>query len=80
MNGRMDVVVDRIANAISVPSKAVFSRNGRPVVLVPDKDGVHAVNVEVLARNPDEVAVRGIESGTQVALVDQPSGKAKAAK
>ncbi len=77
MNGRMDVIVDRLANAVSVPSKAVFSRNGRPVVLVPDKDGVRAVPVEVLARNPDEVAVRGIEAGTQVALVDQPSEKSK---
>jgi hypothetical protein len=35
------------------------------------------VFVEVLARNPDEVAVRGIESGTQVALVDQPTEAAK---
>jgi len=77
MNGRMDVIVDRLANAISVPSKAVFSRNGRPVVLVPGKNGVHAVFVEVLARNPDEVAVRGIDAGVQVALVDQPSESAK---
>ena len=29
------------------------------------------VKVEVLARNPDEVAVRGIDAGTQVALVDE---------
>jgi RND family efflux transporter MFP subunit len=71
MNGRMDVVVERIPNAISVPSKAVFARDGKPVVLVPGKQGVRAVNVEVLARNPDEVAVRGIEAGTQVALVDE---------
>jgi RND family efflux transporter MFP subunit len=77
MNGRMDVIVDRIADAISVPSKAVFSRSGRPVVLVPDKAGVQAIPVEVLARNPDEVAIRGIKAGTQVALVDQPADKSK---
>ncbi len=70
MNGRMDIVVDRIPNAVSVPAKAVFARSGRPVVLVPAKDGVRAVFVEVLARNPDEVAVSGIEAGTHVALVD----------
>lgn len=77
MNGRMDITVDRIASAVSVPSKAVFARDGKPVVLVPGKGGVHAVTVEVLARNPDEVAVRGIKPGTQVALVDTLSEQAK---
>ena len=80
MNGRMDIVVDRIPNAISVPAKAVFARDGRPVVLVPGKEGPRPVFVEVLARNPDEVAVRGIEAGTQVALVDAPAGKDVAKK
>ena len=70
MNGRMDVIVDRIPNAISVPAKAVFARDGVPVVLVPGKDGLRPVRVEVLARNPDEVAIRGIDAGAQVALVD----------
>jgi len=70
MNGRMDVIVDRLRNVISVPAKAVFAHDGRPVVLVPAKEGLRAVRVEVLARNPDEVAVSGIEPGTQVALVD----------
>ena len=70
MNGRMDVIVDRIKDAISVPAKAVFARDGVPVVLVPGRDGLKPVRVEVVARNPDEVAVRGIEAGAQVALVD----------
>lgn len=77
MNGRVDITVDRIPNAISVPSKAVFARDGKPVVLVPGKDGVRAVPIELLARNPDEVAIRGIEAGTQVALVDNPSEERK---
>jgi multidrug efflux pump subunit AcrA (membrane-fusion protein) len=72
MNGRMDIVVDRIPNAISVPSKALFARDGKPVVLVPGKEGLRPVAVELLARNPHEVAIRGIEAGTQVALVDNP--------
>ena len=70
MNGRMDVTVDRLHNVISVPAKAVFAHDGRPVVLVPAKEGLRSVRVEVLARNPDEVAIAGIEAGTQVALVD----------
>ena len=35
MNGRMDVVLRRIPNALSVPSKSIFTRNGEPVVYVP---------------------------------------------
>ena len=71
MNGRLDITVDRIPNAISVPAKAIFARNGRPAVLVPGPNGINAVSVEVIARNPDEVAIKGIAAGTAVALVDE---------
>jgi multidrug efflux pump subunit AcrA (membrane-fusion protein) len=70
MNGRMDVVINRIPNAISVPSKALFTRNAKAVVYVPGKRGYEPVEVEVLARNPDEVAIRGISEGTRVTLVE----------
>lgn len=75
MNGRLDIVTGRLKDAISVPARAVFSRGGRPVVLVAGANGLKPVKVEVLARNPDEVAVRGIEAGAQVALVDELSEK-----
>lgn len=77
MNGRLDIIVDRLPDAISVPAKAVFARDGRPVVLVPGKDGLLPVPVEVIARNPDEVAVRGIDAGTRVALVEHEADKPK---
>lgn len=70
MNGRLDIVVDRIADAISVPAKAVFTRNGRAVVLIPGERGLKPVDVAVIARNPDEVAISGIAAGTTVALTD----------
>ena len=77
MNGRLDIIVDRIPNAISVPAKAIFARNGRPAVLVPGPSGLASVSVEVLARNPDEVAVKGIAAGTRVALVDDTIKQSK---
>jgi multidrug efflux pump subunit AcrA (membrane-fusion protein) len=70
MNGQMDVVIDRIKDAISVPSKAVFTRNGKPVVYVAEKGLYKAVEVQVLARNPDETALKGLSGGVQVALVE----------
>ncbi len=70
MNGRMDVVVDKVPRAITVPSKAVFTRGGKPVVYIAAKGGYQAAEVEVIARNPDEVAIRGIGEGVSVTLVE----------
>jgi HlyD family secretion protein len=76
MNGRVDIVVDRIADAISVPSKAVKVRQGKPAVLVLRGTEVVPVQIEVIARNPDEVAVKGIEAGTSVVLTEDESAPA----
>src|SRR5262249_22660979 len=70
MNGGMDIVINRIPNAISIPSKALFTRAGKAIVYVSAKDEYRPAPVEVLARNPDEVAISGIPAGTLVSLVD----------
>jgi multidrug efflux pump subunit AcrA (membrane-fusion protein) len=70
MQGRMDIVVDRLPDAISVPAKAVFTQAGKPVLYVAGKSGFQAVPVEIVARNPDELAVRGLAPGAVVALVE----------
>jgi multidrug efflux pump subunit AcrA (membrane-fusion protein) len=70
MNGRMDIVIDRIKDAIAVPAKAVFTRAGKAVVYVPEQGTYTPVEVEIIARNPDEVAVKGLQAGAQVALVE----------
>lgn len=80
MNGRMDIVIDRLANAISVPAKAIFNRDGRPVVLVAGPAGFESTPVEIQARNPDEVAIKGIAAGSKVALVDVEREGAPGAK
>ncbi len=73
MNGAMDVVVNRIPGAISVPAKALFTVAGKPTVYVAREGRYEPVWVEVLARNPDEVAVKGVAEGTAVALVEPES-------
>lgn len=70
MNGAMDVVVDRIPNAISIPAKALFTRRGKPIVYLANGGRYEATEVEVLARNQDEVAIRGIPDGAKVTLVE----------
>jgi hypothetical protein len=62
--------VDRVKNAISIPAKAIFTRDGKPVVFVANEGHYRAVEVQVLARNPDEVAISGVPAGANVALAD----------
>jgi multidrug efflux pump subunit AcrA (membrane-fusion protein) len=73
MNARVDIIVERIPSAISVPASAVFTRQGRPAVYVAEKNAWLPHEVEILARNPDEVAIKGIAEGTKVSLVEPDS-------
>jgi HlyD family secretion protein len=72
MNGTVDVVVKKLPGALSIPAKALFTRNGKPIVYVSGKAGYRAKDVEVLARNPDEVAIGGVEPGSLVTLTEPP--------
>lgn len=76
MNSQVDIIVERIPSAISVPASAVFTRKGRPTVYVAEKNEWLPHEVEILARNPDEVAIKGISEGTKVAMVEPDAAAA----
>ena len=63
MNAGMDIIINRIPSAISIPSKALFTRAGKPVVFLAESNRYRPVEVQVLARNPDEVAISGVPAG-----------------
>jgi hypothetical protein len=76
MNAAADLVETRYPDAISIPAKALFTIAGKPAVYVKNKGGQYIPTpVEVIARNPDEVAVKGIAGGTMVALAEPPQEK-----
>ena len=77
MNGGMDIIISRIPNAISIPSKALFTHAGKPIVYVAENGRYNPVSIDVLARNPDEIAVKGIRPGAMVTLVDPEKKDAK---
>jgi hypothetical protein len=77
MNGGMDIIINRIPKAISIPAKALFTHAGKPIVYVAKNGRYHPVGIEVLARNPDEIAVSGIQPGAMVTLVDPERKDAK---
>ena len=70
MNGSMDVVIGTIKDAVVIPSKAVFAHNGKAIVWRMDQGKYIQAEVEVLARNPDEVAVKGLAESTRIALLE----------
>jgi multidrug efflux pump subunit AcrA (membrane-fusion protein) len=77
MNGGMDIIINRIPDAISIPSKALFTRDGKPIVYLSENGRYRPAPVEVLARNPDEVAISGIPAGSMVTLVDVEKAEQK---
>ena len=77
MNGGMDIIINRIPDSISVPAKAVFTRAGKPIVYIADHGRYTPAEIQLLARNPDEVAISGISAGTLVSLADLEKKEAK---
>ena len=77
MNASSDFVISRIPDAVSVPAKALFTDQGKPIVYVKTDKGYDRRNVQLRARNPDDVAVAGIKEGTAVALVEPPRNEKK---
>jgi HlyD family secretion protein len=75
MNAAADVVESKIQDAISIPAKALFTLGGKPAVYVKTQGRWVATPVRIAARNPDEVAVAGIDPGTLVALAEPPQEK-----
>ena len=72
MNASADVITARIPDAVSIPAKALFTDKGRPIVYVAAGHGYQKRVVSVQARNPDDIAVKGLPPGTTVALVEPP--------
>jgi HlyD family secretion protein len=75
MNAGADLVERRIPDAVSIPAKALFTIDGKPAVYVKANGQYVLTKVQVTAKNPDQVAVQGIEGGTQVALTEPPKGE-----
>lgn len=70
MNGSMDIVTERIPDAMIIPAQALFTRDGKPAVYVAGGESFRPVGVVVLARNVNEIAVEGIHADARVTLVD----------
>lgn len=71
ITGDVTVVVDHIANAISIPSQALFQKSGQNTVYVWAGSQFDERQIEVGRRSGDKVQItKGLNAGEQVALRD----------
>lgn len=75
ITGEVNVVVDRVPDAISIPAQALFQKSGRTVAYVWDGSQFDEREVDVGRRSADRIMVaKGLRAGEQVAL-KEPAGK-----
>jgi HlyD family secretion protein len=75
ISGEVTVVVDRVADALTIPAQALFQKSGQNVAYVWQGTQFQERDIEVGRRSGDKVMVaKGLQAGQQVALKD-PTAK-----
>lgn len=75
ITGQVTVVVDHVADAISIPAQAMFQKSGQNVAYVWTGSQFDERDVEVARRSGDKIMIaKGLRPGEQVALRD-PTAK-----
>lgn len=67
---RLSVRGDQLSKAVSIPSEAVFEREGKKIVYCKRNRGFEAQEVKVRALSEGRAILEGIRPGTAVALVN----------
>jgi HlyD family secretion protein len=71
ISGQVTVVVDRVANAITIPAQAMFQKSGQNVAYVWRGTQFEERAIDVGRRSGDKIMVaKGVSAGEQVALRD----------
>ena len=72
----VEIIIDKIPNAISIPTQAVFEKDGKPVVYVKTGGAFEARSFKPLKRSESTMVVQsGLQPGEIVALADPTAKK-----
>lgn len=67
----VEIIVEKIPNAINVPTQAVFEKDGKPVVYVKTERGFEARNIRIFKRSESVMVITsGVKANDVVALAD----------
>ncbi len=76
MSARVDLLLERVDDAVSVPIEAVFRPNSTPVVYTSGLSGWSETPVQLGLESDTHVIVEsGLQAGTEVALIDPTDGE-----
>jgi multidrug efflux pump subunit AcrA (membrane-fusion protein) len=71
----VEIIVEKIPNAIYVPAQAVFDKEGRTVVYVQSPAGFQERPVKVMKRSESTMVIsEGLQAGELIALSDPTAG------
>ena len=69
MSGTVDIVVERRADVLVIPTKASFQIDGKPTVFIKTATGFRRHAIEVVARNVNDIVVGDpLKEGEVIAL------------
>ena len=72
----VQIIVDKIPNAINLPMQAVFERDGKPIVYLKTAKGFEPRSIKPLKRSETVMTIsEGVKPGDVVALVDPTAKK-----
>jgi len=75
ITGQVTVVVDHVANAISIPAQALFQKSGQNITYIWSGSQFEERVIEVARRSGDKIMIaKGLREGDQIALRD-PSAR-----
>jgi len=77
---RLSISGDRVSNAVSIPSEAVFERAGKKIVYCKRNRGFEAQEVKVRALSEGRAILEGLQPGTTLALVNPEARASQKAK
>jgi multidrug efflux pump subunit AcrA (membrane-fusion protein) len=81
MSGAVEVITERIQDAVSVPMQAVFEKDGKQWVYVPNNGRYERREVSVGRRGESRVEItKGLTGAERVAMIDPESRAATARK
>lgn len=67
----VEIIVEKIPNAINVPTQAVFEREGKPVVFVKTDRGFEERNIKIFKRSESVMVLTdGVKPNDVIALAD----------
>ncbi len=73
----VEIIVEKVPNAIHIPAQAVFEQEGKPVVYIKTGSGFEPHTIQPLKRSESTMVVAGVKPGELVALSDPNARKGK---